>query len=80
MKVSGRPWRAWRDAGMMPPSERDERDAARAGDRDMRREPEAVAVFKCDPCGDTFPTHEREDPRCPSCGATSVDPAHEPLL
>ena len=39
-----------------------------------------LVVFKCETCGDVFPSHETPSPACPSCGGTKVHQAHEPLL
>lgn len=39
-----------------------------------------VVVFRCEMCGDTFPGHEGDPPRCPSCGSANAHEAHEPLL
>lgn len=36
--------------------------------------------WTCEACGDTFTTHTRQAPRCPSCGKNSVRIAAEPFL
>jgi rRNA maturation endonuclease Nob1 len=41
---------------------------------------EALVVLRCGACGDTFPSDDAENARCPSCGATEVEQATEPLL
>lgn len=40
-----------------------------------------LVIFRCRACGDTFPVDEDiTEPACPSCGATSLEVAGEPLL
>ena len=39
-----------------------------------------VHGMRCEDCGDTFTMHEGDEAACPSCGSTSVHPAHEPFL
>lgn len=36
--------------------------------------------WTCETCGDTYTAHERESPRCPSCGGESARVAAEPFL
>jgi hypothetical protein len=39
-----------------------------------------VIVLRCMSCGDTFPAHDDEPIRCPSCGSDNAEVAGEPLL
>ena len=41
---------------------------------------ERVVVLRCRKCGDTFPQHENETVKCPTCGSDEADVAGEPLL
>jgi Zn finger protein HypA/HybF involved in hydrogenase expression len=39
-----------------------------------------VVVLTCKSCGDTYPHHDDEPIKCPSCGSDQADVAGEPLL
>jgi Zn finger protein HypA/HybF involved in hydrogenase expression len=39
-----------------------------------------VVVLRCRECGDTFPQHENQPVKCPTCGSDQADVAGEPLL
>jgi Zn finger protein HypA/HybF involved in hydrogenase expression len=39
-----------------------------------------VIVLRCKACGDTFPAHDDEPIKCPTCGSDDAEVAGEPLL
>jgi Zn finger protein HypA/HybF involved in hydrogenase expression len=39
-----------------------------------------VIVLRCKQCGDTYPAHDDDPIKCPTCGSDQAEVAGEPLL
>jgi Zn finger protein HypA/HybF involved in hydrogenase expression len=39
-----------------------------------------VVILTCQDCGDTYPHHDDEAIKCPTCGSDQAEVAGEPLL